>query len=138
MFTNKFVVVGAILAATISIGACGGDNKAVSPTQPTSAATSNSPASSTGAVIAGTVVGFSGAPSAAFSTRATGLTVTVSGSNLSSPVDDAGHFELHNGRRDSYRAAQFTLRRSFKEGYSWLVSYTRSTARKLNVSAASP
>src|SRR4051812_23914907 len=95
MSADKFVVAGAILAATISIGACGGDNKAVSPTQPTSTATSTPPASSTGAVIAGTVVGFSGAPSAAFSTRATGLTVTVSGSSLSSPVDDAGHFELH-------------------------------------------
>ena len=94
MLLNKFVVAGAILAATISIGACGGDNKAASPTQPSSTALSNSPASNTGAVIAGTVVGFSGTPSAAFSTRATGLTVTVTGSNLSSAVDDSGRFEL--------------------------------------------
>ena len=64
-----------------------------SPTQPTSTATSN-PAANTGAMIAGTVVGFSGTPSAAFSTRATGLTVTVTGSNLSSAVDDSGRFEL--------------------------------------------
>jgi len=95
MFSNKFVVAGAFLAATISIGACGGDNKATSPTQPSSTATSNPPAATTGASIAGTVVGTSGTPSAAFSTRATGLTVTVTGSNLSSPVDDSGHFELH-------------------------------------------
>jgi len=95
MLANKFVVAGAFLAATISIGACGGDNKAATPMQPSPTATANPSASSTGAVIAGTVVGFSGAPSAAFSTRATGLTVTVSGSNLSSAVDDSGHFELH-------------------------------------------
>jgi Domain of unknown function (DUF5666) len=95
MSAKTIVVAGAFLAATISIGACGGDNKVTSPTQPTTAATTNPPASSTGALIAGTVVGFSGAPSAPFSTRATGLTVTVSGSNLSSAVDDSGHFELH-------------------------------------------
>ena len=91
MSPNRFVVVGAILAATISIGACGGDNKVASPTQPTSSA---NPAANTGAVIAGTVVGFSGTPSAAFSARSTGLTVTVTGSNLSSAVDDSGRFEL--------------------------------------------
>jgi hypothetical protein len=95
MFANRFVVVGACLAVTISIGACGGDNKAASPTQPSSTASSNPPASTTGASIAGTVVGITGTPSAAFSTRATGLTVTVTGSNLSSSVDDSGHFELH-------------------------------------------
>jgi hypothetical protein len=95
MFANKFVVAGAFLAATICIGACGGDNKASSPTQPSSTATANPPAATTGASIAGTVVGISGTPSAAFSTRATGLTVTVSGSNLSSTVDDSGRFELH-------------------------------------------
>src|SRR5436853_7152586 len=95
MSATKFVVVGAVLAAGICIGACGGDNKAVSPTQPSSSATSNPPASSTGASIAGTVVGVNGTPSAAFSTRATGLTVTVSGSSLSSAVDDSGRFELH-------------------------------------------
>jgi Domain of unknown function (DUF5666) len=94
MSANRFVVGGAFLAAVIFIGACGGDNKATGPTQPSSTATANPPASSTGASIAGTVVGFSGAPSAAFSTRATGLTVTVTGSNLSSAVDDSGHFEL--------------------------------------------
>lgn len=95
MFPNKFIVAGAILAATISIGACGGDNKAASPTQPSSTATSTPPAATAGASIAGTIVGITGTPSAAFSTRATGLTVTVTGSNLSSPVDDSGHFELH-------------------------------------------
>jgi Domain of unknown function (DUF5666) len=95
MFSNKLVVAGAIVAATISIGACGGDNKATSPTQPSSTATSNPGAATTGASIAGTVVGITGTPSAAFSTRATGLTVTVTGSNLSSSVDDSGHFELH-------------------------------------------
>ena len=93
MSANRFVVAGALLAATFSIGACGGDNKATSPTQPTSSAISN-PASNTGAVIAGTVVGFGGTPLAAFSTRATGLTVTVTGSNVSSAVDDSGRFEL--------------------------------------------
>jgi len=93
MSANRFVVAGAFLAATISIGACGGDNKVASPTQPTSTSISN-PAANTGAVIAGTVVGFSGTPSAAFSTRATGLTVTVTGSNVSSAVDDSGRFEL--------------------------------------------
>jgi len=93
MSANRLVVAGALLAATISIGACGGDNKVASPTQPTSTAISN-PAASTGAVIVGTVVGFSGTPSAAFSTRATGLTVTVTGSNVSSAVDDSGRFEL--------------------------------------------
>jgi hypothetical protein len=93
MSANRFVVAGAFLAATISIGACGGDNKVASPTQPTSTAISN-PAANTGAVIAGSVVGFSGTPSAAFSTRATGLTVTVTGSNVSSAVDDSGRFEL--------------------------------------------
>ena len=93
MSANTFVV-SAVLAAAISIGACGGDNKAANPTQPTSPAISNPPASNAGAVIAGTVVGFSGTPSAAFSTRATGLTVTVTGSNLSSAVDDSGRFEL--------------------------------------------
>jgi uncharacterized protein DUF5666 len=95
MIANKFVVAGAFLAATISIGACGGDNKATGPTPPSSTATANPPASSAGASIAGMVVGISGLPSAAFGTRATGLTVTVTGSNLSSPVDDSGHFELH-------------------------------------------
>ena len=94
MSANRFVVAGVLLAATISIGACGGDNKGVSPTQPTSTAISSPPASNTGAVIAGTVVGFSGTPSAAFGTRATGLTVTVTGSNLTSAVDNSGRFEL--------------------------------------------
>lgn len=49
--------------------------------------------------------------------------------NLDEAELTAGRFELHNGRRDRYRAAQFTLRRSFKEGYSLLVAYTRSAAR---------
>jgi outer membrane receptor protein involved in Fe transport len=53
--------------------------------------------------------------------------------NLDAAELSAGHFELHNGRRDTYRAAQFTLRRSFKEGYSLLVSYTRSAARSNRV-----
>src|SRR3954447_13091282 len=97
MSADKFVVAGAILAATISIGACGGDNKAVSPTQPTSTATSTPPASSTGAVIAGTVVGFSGAPSAAFSTRDTGLTGTGNGFSLAAPV--GGSRSLRIARR---------------------------------------
>src|SRR3954464_9218514 len=95
MSANKFVVAGAVLAAAVAIGACGGDSKAISPTQPSATVTGNPSASSTGASIAGTVVGVNGTPSAAFSTRATGLTVTVSGSNLSTAVDDSGHFELH-------------------------------------------
>lgn len=49
--------------------------------------------------------------------------------NLDAAELTAGHFELHNGRRDRYRAAQLTLRRSFKEGYSMLIAYTRSAAR---------
>jgi len=94
MSASKLVVAVAFLAVTIAASACG-DSKAVSPTQPSQTASSTSPSAATGASIAGTVVGANGIPSGAFSTRSTGLTVTVTGSNLSSAVDDSGHFELH-------------------------------------------
>jgi hypothetical protein len=69
--------------------ACGGH----SPSAPTSTAT-NAPGSGTinGATISGTVVGMAGA--ARFQPRSGGLSVSVTGTSVSAPVDDSGHFLL--------------------------------------------
>ncbi len=41
----------------------------------------------------------------------------------------SGVFELQNERRDRYDGLQFTLRRTFKDTYSVMASYTRSSSR---------
>src|SRR5256885_2216635 len=87
-------VAGAFAIAALTTAACGG-NKVTGPSTTASVTSATSPASTTGASIAGTVVGVSGAASAPFRTMATGMTVTVTGTNLSSAVDDSGHFEVH-------------------------------------------
>jgi hypothetical protein len=87
-------VAGAFAIAALTTAACSG-NKVTGPSTTASVTSATSPASTAGASIAGTVVGVSGAASAPFRTMATGMTVTVTGTNLSSPVDDSGHFELH-------------------------------------------
>jgi uncharacterized protein DUF5666 len=74
--------------------ACGNHSPA-SPTSPSTtpsaaAAPAPAPVSASGA----TVVGVSGA--SRIRTLATSLTVSVSGSSISSPVDNAGHFTLQN------------------------------------------
>jgi Domain of unknown function (DUF5666) len=86
-----YVVLAAAFAAST---ACGGDNKASGPTQPSGITTAAPASAIAGASIAGTVVGVTGATAAPFRTLGTGMTVSVTGSNLSSAVDDNGRFQL--------------------------------------------
>jgi hypothetical protein len=86
-----------LAAAALSIAlsaACGG-RQGTSPAAPSSPLSAGAPAPvSSGATIAGTVVGASSASSV--STRGAGITVTVTGSSASSSVDAGGHFTLQN------------------------------------------
>src|SRR5262249_19405606 len=45
------------------------------------------------------------------------------------PRPIGAQFQLGNIGRDTYRAAEVTVRRSFKQGYEFFVSYVRSSAR---------
>jgi hypothetical protein len=82
---------------TVSLGivgaACGG-HQSTSPTAPSAAVNAPTPApgASGSATISGTVVGASGA--SGWAPRAAGMTVSVSGSSLTSPVDNSGRFAL--------------------------------------------
>jgi hypothetical protein len=94
MRTYRFGVAVVCLSAVLAAAACG-DSKVSSPAQPSPASAVSAPTSSVaGASIAGTVMGVSGSASAPFAARATGMTVTVTGTNVASPVDDAGRFTL--------------------------------------------
>ena len=92
---TNVVVTAAFAAATAGAAACSGDSKGPLPTQPSATASPAGPAASiAGASIAGTVVGVAGSSAAPFRTLGTGMTVSVTGSNLSSAVDDSGRFQL--------------------------------------------
>jgi uncharacterized protein DUF5666 len=94
MRTYRFGVAVVCLSAVLAAAACG-DSKVSNPAQPSPASAASAPTSSVaGASIAGTVMGVSGSASAPFAARATGMTVTVTGTNVASPVDDAGRFTL--------------------------------------------
>ena len=53
------------------------------------------------------------------------------GSNT--PAHPAGLFELRNNRRDRYDALEVTVRKAFKESYSFFAAYTRSATRSNSV-----
>jgi len=94
MRTIHVVLAAAFAAAAAGATACG-DTKSPSPTQPSAPSSSAAPSASiAGASIAGTVVGVAGSAAAPFRTLGTGMTVSVTGSNLSSAVDDSGRFQL--------------------------------------------
>jgi len=85
------------LAAVLTV-ACGSD-KATSPASPsgsTPAAAAPAPTAGavSGATISGVVLGAAGISSANRALSVTGMTVTVSGSSASSPVDGSGQFVL--------------------------------------------
>ena len=92
MRISSVVIAAAIAAAGAT--ACG-DNKGSAPTQPSATSSASAPTpSATGASIGGTIVGVAGSAAAPFRTLGSGMTVSVTGSNLSSSVDDAGRFQL--------------------------------------------
>ena len=94
MRTSKLVLAAAAFAAAAGITACG-DNKVSAPTQPSATPSINAPAPSvSGASIGGTVVGATGASAAPFRTLGVTLTVSITGTNVSSTVDGAGRFRL--------------------------------------------
>jgi uncharacterized protein DUF5666 len=83
-----------VIASAATMIACGGRQSA-SPAAPSSASpTAAAPAASAGATISGTVVGVS-APSG-WTVHGAPLTVSVSGSTMSTSVDSSGHFTLQN------------------------------------------
>lgn len=82
-----------VIGSTATMIACGG-RQATSPAAPSSAAPAAAPAASAGATISGTVVGVS-APSG-WTVHSAPLTVSVSGSTMSTSVDSSGHFTLQN------------------------------------------
>ena len=110
---TNVVVTAAFAAATAGAAACSGDSKGPVPTQPSANASPAGPAASiAGASIAGTVVGVAGSSAAPFRTLGTGMTVSVTGSNLSSAVDDSGRFQLQgvpSGHVELHVAGRHTL-----------------------------
>ena len=95
MRTIKLVLAAAAFAAAAAgITACG-DSKGSAPTQPSATPSISAPAPSvSGASIGGTVVGTAGISAASFRTLGVTLTVSVTGTNVSSTVDAAGRFRL--------------------------------------------
>ena len=91
-FTRKFLTCF-LMASTAAVVACSG-HQATSPAAPSSAAPGAAPAASVGATISGTVIGVS-APSG-WTVHSAPLTVSVSGSTMSTSVDGSGHFTLQN------------------------------------------
>ncbi len=100
---TKLVRLAMAIVISAALGACG--SSSTSPAAPsTKAPTAASPAVpsgvSTGTSIDGTVVGLSGAqryavrPQNAVRAQATGPTISVVGTNISSPIDASGHFSL--------------------------------------------
>jgi hypothetical protein len=96
--TKQSIVSLAIAAAASLAMACGG-HQAAAPNAPSTAPSVSAPGSGAiaGATISGTVVGMS-ASSASGRLRTLGvpLTVTVTGTTSSTPVDSSGHFTLQN------------------------------------------
>jgi hypothetical protein len=45
------------------------------------------------------------------------------------PVPAGGFYRLQNDRHDIYRAAEFSIRRTFAGQFEWFLGYTRSSAR---------
>jgi hypothetical protein len=45
------------------------------------------------------------------------------------PLPDGGFYRLQNTRHDLYRAAEFSIRRTFAGQFEWFAGYTRSSAR---------
>ena len=91
--TCNVVIAAAFAAAAAGATACG-DNKVSAPTQPSSTPSATAAPSVTGASIGGTVVGVTTGAAAPFRTLGVSLTVTVTGSNVSSTVDGSGRFQL--------------------------------------------
>ena len=89
-----------VLASAVCFGACGQHSSSPSPTGPSAAspAAPPSPGISGSATISGTVAGGSGGADAAWAPQSTGagLTVAVSGTNLTATADGSGHFVLAN------------------------------------------
>jgi hypothetical protein len=50
------------------------------------------------------------------------------GASFTADTFSGATFQLTNGRRDFYNAADFTLRRTFAGKYEWFLGYTRSSA----------
>ncbi len=58
-----------------------------------------------------------------------GLEFTAPGATFAPGLFTGAQFELVNGRRDRYEAADLTLRRTFAGKYEWFLGYTRSSSR---------
>jgi uncharacterized protein DUF5666 len=87
-----------LVVGALAVAACG-NHSSPSPTAPGSTPSAAAPApgapvSPSGATVSGTVVGVTGAST--FRTLGVSLTVSVTGTSVSSKVDDAGHFVLLN------------------------------------------
>jgi len=87
-----------VLASAVCFGACGQNASSPSPTGPSPASPATpSPGISGSATISGTVAAASGGASSGWAPASTGgLTITVSGTNVTATVDGSGHFVLNN------------------------------------------
>ena len=91
----RTITVSLVLTFGVLAGACGNHGPA-SPTGPSAAipAAPTPPGVSTGTTISGTVLGMSTA--ARWTTLASGLTVTITGTSATSTIDNNGRFTLQN------------------------------------------
>lgn len=93
---TKLVRLATVIVTSAALGACGSSSK--SPVAPSSGApvanTAPTAPTSSGATIDGTVMGLSGSQRLGMRALAAGPSVTVAGTNVSSPVDGSGRFLL--------------------------------------------
>ncbi len=96
--TTSVRIATALVITTLAV-ACGGSKSPTAPSTGTPAA-NNAPAPpsigvANGATIAGTVVGVSGGQRIGIHPAGAGATVSVMGTNVSSPIDASGRFTLN-------------------------------------------